>query len=96
MSEWLPIRYVDFYDVPRLFAVEAEPVLLFESRFDDEADEYAEQFRVFRLAAMPSTSQLGEAVASGEFIGEVPVDAVRFDETRRAAVHRSALDAVSA
>lgn len=89
MTEWLPIRYVDFYDVPRLFAVESEPVLLFDSTFDEQDDDYAESFRVSRIPELPQPDDLAAAVATGEPVGEVPVADVRFDETRRRAVHRS-------
>ena len=92
MTDWLPIRYVDFYDVPRLFAVESEPVLLFDSPFDEEEDEYVDSYRVSRLSALPNAEELVAVVGAGEPLGEVAVGDVRFDETSRGAVHRAVIE----
>ncbi|MGQ0641015.1 MAG: hypothetical protein ACT4P6_09650 [Gemmatimonadaceae bacterium] len=93
---WLPIRYREFYDVPRAFVVGHRGAqLYFLCAFDEESDEYPEVFRVYRLpddavASVEHESWMGLEEA-GTFIGEVPVGRVRFDETRRAAIEESAV-----
>lgn len=93
---WIPIRYRDFHDVPRAFVIEHEEGLLFfDSPFDERRDEYPDHYRVYRLARELSVvldAGSWEGLARrGEFIAEVPVHAVRFDDTLRAAVEDSVL-----
>lgn len=93
---WIPIRYRDFYDIPRAFIVEREGSLfLFDGAFDESIDEYPDRFQVYRLRAdvadvLDATSWHG-LEANGTLIGEVPVADVRFDPTRRAAVDDTVL-----
>jgi hypothetical protein len=94
MADWLPIRYADFYDVPRLFAVEHDPVFVFDCPFDDDGDEYRDTYRVLRVPSLPLSGELDFAASSGEQVGEVPVVDVEFDETRRRAIRASVLDSL--
>src|SRR5688572_9320712 len=93
---WLPIRYAEFYDVPRAFAIEHEgDVLVFNCPFDDEADDYATLYRAYRipdtsLAALEHLS-LNAMVEQGRPIGSVAAEAIRFDPTLRGAVDSSFL-----
>ena len=49
-DRWLPIRYRDFWDVPRLIVVETEGrVLLLDSAFDDVLDEFSPEYTVYDL-----------------------------------------------
>ena len=86
----IAIWYRDFYDVPRLFvALHEEATYLFDCAFDQEADEYAKSFRVYRLTAagFPSVDGDWQALArQGVLIGEVAVQDVEFDATRRASI----------
>ena len=88
---WLPIRYRDFYDVPRAFVVEHRgSIYLFDCPFDDNADEYPAHYRVYRLSEhfMSSLDKgtWSDLAKEGTFVREIPVDSVRFDETRRASI----------
>ena len=85
---WLAVRYRDFYDVPRLVAVEYRGrVYLLNSPFDEEIDEYADHYTIHRLhdrAVAQLDAPSWEGVASaGEVVGRVPVNEVEFDETKR-------------
>jgi len=83
----LPIQYRDFYDVPRVFLVEfKQRRLLFESRFDDAADEYSDDYNVYLLSEVNPSDLSGswEHLATrGRPIGRVPVSRIAFDVSRR-------------
>ncbi len=91
MTTWLPIRYRGYWDIPRIFLVrESNRLYLFDCLFDHDLDEYPDHFTVYLLPDIPDaetpadwTTLPGRAVRT---VGEVPVSAVRFDPTRRAAV----------
>lgn len=96
---WLPIRYRDFYDVPRLVVFERnDELFLLDSAFDDEADEYSETFTVYRLPAAARALLDADSWANlsgmGEAIGQIDVDAVEFDPTRRSGVSATILRAL--
>lgn len=83
-----PIRYYEFWDVPRAFiATDASGTYLFDCRFDDQLDDYPDFYRVF---AMPPLSE--EALAGSwadvssrplRELGLARVCDVRFDSSRR-------------
>lgn len=85
---WLAIQYRDFYDIPRLVVVSyGGQLYLFDSPFDDDADEYSDHFTVYRLrpeagARIEDASWL-ELVRLGEPIGRVRTDEVEFDPSKR-------------
>ena len=99
MTTWLPIRYRGYWDFPRIFLVrESNRLYLFDCAFDHDLDEYPDHFTVYLLpdisdADTPAdwTTLLGRAVRT---LGDVPVSAVRFDPTRRAAVAADVFTAV--
>lgn len=87
-GSWLPIRYRDFYDVPRMLIVEyVGHLYLFDAPFDDEADEYSDRFTVYRLPdesrSKVELDSWAELPGDGEAIGQVPMEDVEFDETKR-------------
>ena len=92
---WVPIRYRDFYDLPRIFLAEHQGrTLLFDCPFDDVRDDYRDHYRVYELAsgvAVPEEGSWHGLARAGRFLGEVPVAAVAFDPTRRAAVDDAVL-----
>jgi hypothetical protein len=97
MSEsWLPIRYRDFYDIPRAFVVEhAGDLLFFDCPFSEALDDYGEEYTVYkikdelrgRIDAI-SWTDLGN---QSECIGVVPTCAVEFDATKRQAIKADVL-----
>jgi hypothetical protein len=94
---WAPIRYRDFYDIPRAFVVERDGSLFFfDCGFEQRIDDYPDRIRVYRLPSTPAeTLDKGswEGLASlGAFVGEVPTSAVKFDGTKRVAIDDSVFD----
>jgi hypothetical protein len=99
---WIPIRYRDFYDVPRSFALEwQERCLFFDCPFDESADEYGANYFVYRVDGSPAAAsdrwpwptprRDGQAQ-----IATVPVSAVVFDPTRRRAIRSEVLSGIVA
>ena len=93
-----PFQYVDFYDFPRLIAIKHKGTLfLLQSAFDEEHDDYEKNYTVF---ALPDTAETYLSRRSWKFIeelparplGQIPVDSVRFDPTRRTELDASILD----
>lgn len=86
---WLPIRYRDFYDVPRLIVIELDTaIFVLDCPFDETLDEYPDQYLVYRLPldAKVKLNDLADwrPVLSGlTSLGSVRLDAVRFDESKR-------------
>ena len=98
MSErWLPIRYRDFYDIPRAFVVEhAGDLLFFDCPFSQALDDYGEEYTVYRITdelrdriEVISWTDLGN---QSERIGVVPTKAVVFDPTKRRAIDAEVLN----
>lgn len=89
---WLPIRYRDFYDIPRAVIVEWNgQTYLFDCLFDPSLDEYQDIYSVYRvpfdlLANLDdgSWTDLGHRC---EFVASVAVRCVEFDQTRRSAMN---------
>lgn len=90
---WLPIRYFAFWDVPRALVVDrGGDTLVLECPWDEVADDYAEYFDVYAIAAScPPESSWQELMGSAALRGRVPVASVRFDQTRRRFVDASSL-----
>jgi hypothetical protein len=89
-SQWLPITYRGFYDIPRAVHVEYKgDSYPLDCPFDERADEYPDDFAVYRLpeatakASQEPTSSWIDLAKSGTLPGRVPVEQVRFDESRR-------------
>lgn len=90
---WAPIRYRDFWDVPRVFTVTLRGMTyLFDCPFDDELDEYPDSYVVYMLS--PSHGPENWPLAGNaelERVGSVEVRLVAFDPTRRQAIRAEVL-----
>jgi hypothetical protein len=100
MSDFIPIQYRDFYDIPRIFVVEDAGVnYLFDAAFNRELDDYPDTYAVSILPRLGAEELAGSwASLSNRSIGylaSVHVSAVRFDPTRRQGVERSFLRSVT-
>lgn len=87
----IPIRYRDFFDVPRAFVVNHNgSLVLFDCPYDEGIGEYPDHYRVYRLPAeLSDTLDAGtwEGLAErGVCVGHVPITLVRFDATRRSSI----------
>ena len=98
LSNMVPFRYVEFYDVPRAIVLRYKgKLLLLDSPFDDKLDDYSDSYSVYEL---PESVEPSLAEGSWLFlesarlacVGQIPVKAVRFDSTRRKALDPSVLD----
>ena len=89
-DRWLPIRYRDFWDVPRLLVVETgDRVLLLDSAFDDVLDEFSPEYSVYDLPALALASAGHDwryLSQGGRLLGKIRVSDVTFDDTRRNAI----------
>jgi hypothetical protein len=86
--DWAPIRYRDFYDLPRVFITSYDGKdYLFDCPFDDELDDYPDSYRVYQLPALSEEELQGSwehlPELAAPFLGVIPVAEVRFDSTKR-------------
>jgi hypothetical protein len=95
----VPFKYVDFYDVPRLIMFRyRDRLFLLASYFDDEKDDHDENYSIQLLPSWveqkiaDSSWKVLEDDIGAELLGEVPVKAVGFDETKRRTLDPTFLD----
>ena len=102
MAEMTPFHYAGFWDVPRYIVLSyREQSLLLRSEFDDELDEYELNYAVFIL---PESARNSVRDGNWDFynktpmaeIGQVPVRAVVFDQSKRKELDASCLDSLLA
>ena len=87
MSRWQKFTYRDFYDVPRIFVVRYDGrLLLFESLFDEQADDYTTEYDVYLLPDLadqdfkPISYEL--SLRAVRKLGVIPVREVKFNVVR--------------
>lgn len=91
------IQYRDFCDVPRILLLRhAGCLLLLDSPFNDDADEYSASYDVYLMPVLPQETLEGSwydlRESASRLIGRIPVAAVEFDATRRKYVDTSSLE----
>src|SRR5258708_37801800 len=99
MVHFKQIQYRDFYDVPRMFIVRhRDHVFLFDCPFDEGLDEYPDHYSVYLLSPISSeeldgswTNLSQRAICN---LGQIPVNSVVFDPTRRRSIDGGGLDAL--
>jgi hypothetical protein len=96
MSQRVPITYRDFYDVPRIFLASHQGILfLFDCEFDDDVDDYPDVYKVFVMPALERRDLHGSwerlSQSATRYLGEVPVNLISFDETRRRTIDTEVL-----
>jgi hypothetical protein len=63
MSEWSRIAYRQFWDVPRaVIAQRGGDLYFFDSRFDDDLDDYLDHYEVWRLPSLSDEQLAGSWV----------------------------------
>lgn len=96
----VPFRYREYYDVPRAIVLRYKgKLLLLDSLFDDKLDDYPDSYSVYELpdaveSSLGNDSWLFLENAKLVCVGQMPVNAVRFDSTRRKALDPSVLDKI--
>jgi hypothetical protein len=100
MAEMTPFRYGGFYDVPRCLSLRyRERRFLLQSAFDEGLDEYPTDYSVY---VVPESVDDSRPVCSPEFlshtpmacIGQIPIDQVKFDPSKRKELDASVLDSL--
>lgn len=97
MNDYLRINYRGYWDVPRVFFVDyLGRTYLFDCTFDEDLDDYPDVFEVFLMPPLTEEEMAGswadhwkKAIRK---IGDVPVNAVQFDPTRRKTIHSGVFD----
>jgi hypothetical protein len=93
-GKWLPIKYREFYDVPRAIVVAyGEKIYFFNCVFDSMLDEYSECYKVYGLrrdAVNTITAPAWVGLENrGVLIGELPVSKMKLDSTKRQLINVS-------
>lgn len=88
---WLPLRYGDFYDIPRTFIVDYKgDSYFFDCPFNDDLDDYPDFFTAYRLRSRVKQEDeihsWADLAARGERVGIVQIKNVHFDQSKRKAV----------
>jgi hypothetical protein len=98
LSEMTPFSYGGFYDVPRCLVLRYRGKrFLLQSAFDEDLDEYSTDYSVY---VVPESADDSSPACSQEFlsrtplsrIGQIPIDQVTFDSTRRKELDASILN----
>lgn len=98
LCEMTPFSYGGFYDVPRCLVLRYRGKrFLLQSAFDEDLDEYPADYSVY---VVPESGDDSPPVCSPDFlnempmscIGQIPIDQVTFDSTRRKELDASILN----
>jgi hypothetical protein len=97
MTAWAPIRYMGFWDVPRIFLTRYKgQAFLFDCPFDEELEDDSDSYRVYMMPDLAEEDLPKDWTTlhqrATRFIGEIPVARVCFDSTRRREVELSVLE----
>ena len=97
MSKMIPIKYREFYDIPRMFIVSYHGhIYLFECQFNEAKDDYPSHYDVHLMPSLTAKdlegSWAGLTSRAVSKITEVPIEKVKFDETLRDAVDAEVLE----
>ena len=89
--------YRDFYDVPRMIVFHHKgSLILLDSPFDTDADEYSDTYGVFVLPNMSPDALQGSwenlSSAATKFVGQILVRDVKFDPTMRKEIDTDLID----
>lgn len=99
MDQWAAIRYRDFYDVPRIFLVSYDGrQLLFDCAFDEELDDYPNEYCVYLMPPLTEADLAGSweqlPRMAKRFLGQVGINEVQFDSTKRNFINASAINQI--
>jgi hypothetical protein len=99
MADRVKIVYREFYDVPRMLIVSRRGLkLLLDSPFDESLDDYSPTYKVYVLPreiderTLRSWESLPQMATQS--LGEIRVDQVVFDVTKRAEVDAGVIDSL--
>jgi hypothetical protein len=98
---WIPIRYRDFWDVPRIFlAQDGAQSYLFDCNFDEATGDYPDTYKVYTIPtitdeSLPKDWDLLLPMVTA-YLGEIPLQRVQFDASRRRFIDPTILDELRA
>jgi hypothetical protein len=92
-----PIKYVGFYDVPRIFITTyGDNTYLFDCPFDEELEDDSNVYKVYVLPSLKDEELPKDWTTlytrATRYVGDVPVANVRFDSSRRQFMDPSIID----
>jgi hypothetical protein len=88
MTDWIHAEYRDFHDRPRMMVcTNAHGTYLFQSRFDERKDEFADTYEVYRIRPLSDSeacvSWFGLETRALERLPDIPVGDFPFDVATR-------------
>jgi len=100
MHPWTDIDYRDFWDQPRIFFVRHEgQLILFDCGFDNEIEDYRDFYSVYLMPELSADDFAGSWAGlwrnAARKLGEIPLNRVQFDPTKRRQVDTSVLDTMT-
>lgn len=101
MESIAPIQYRDFWDVPRIFIASFDgKSFLFDCPFDETMEDFPSVYRVYLLPDVPAEELAGSwdklHQRATHYLGEVPIEKVDFDPTRRRSIYPKVLEELAA
>ncbi len=96
-GDWAPIRYRDFWDVPRIFlATYGGQCYLFDCPFDEDVEDFPEIYHVYTMPFMAEEELAGSWADLPDKaltrLGDVPIASVRFDPSKQKSIDPTILD----
>src|SRR5437879_9676841 len=96
-SRWVPIRYREVWDVPRIFlAAHGSDLLLFDCPFDEDTEDYPDLYHVYLMPPLTEQELTGSwgnlADRAIEHLADVPIARVEIDPSIRQSVDAELLD----
>ena len=97
MNNWTPIKYMGFWDIPRIFIVRHRgETILFDSPFDETLDDYPDSFKVFLMPSIRDEDLPKDwttlKTRATHFLGEISVHRVLFDPSKRRSIDTAVVD----
>jgi hypothetical protein len=97
MKRWTPIKYREFYDIPRIFLTEiGKRIFLFDCPFNTAKDEYEETYKVYLMPELDEKDLVGSwqdlPTKAARALGEIPTSDIEFDPTLRQQVNVEVLN----
>jgi len=101
MDNWAPIRYREFWDIPRIFVVRYQgKMFLFDCAFDETAEDFPDYYRVYHLPELGEDEMTGSwdklHQRATQYVGDVLVGSVQFDRSKRREIDTAVLDELTA
>lgn len=101
MSQWAPIQYREFWDVPRIFLVPYRGRwFLFDCPLDERTEDFPDAYQVYVIPE-PTGEELSGSwdklhEKATHCLGKVAISAARFDSSKRREMDTAVLDELTA